>query len=64
MCIRDRYGGRFSGAGFKGSSIALINPDKKEEIADKVRKEYIKRHPNLEKDFAIYFVNTADGIKL
>ena len=44
--------------------IALINPDKKEEIADKVRKEYIKRHPNLEKDFAIYFVNTADGIKL
>ena len=24
----------------------------------------IKRHPNLEKDFAIYFVNTADGIKL
>ena len=58
------YGGRFSGAGFNGSSIALINPDKKEEIADKVRKEYIKRHPNLEKDFAIYFVNTADGIKL
>ena len=45
-------------------SIALINPDKKEEIAHKVRKEYIKRHPNLEKDFAIYFVNTADGIKL
>lgn len=58
------YGGRFSGAGFNGSSIALINPDKKEEIADKVRKEYIKRHPNLEKDFAIYFVNTADGVRL
>ena len=58
------YGRRFSGAGFNGSSIALINPDKKEEIADKVRKEYIKRHPNLEEDFAIYFVNTANGIKL
>lgn len=38
--------------------------DQKEEIADKVRKEYIKRHPNLEKDFAIYFVNTADGVRL
>ena len=38
--------------------------DTSEKDADKVRKEYIKRHPNLEKDFAIYFVNTADGVRL
>ena len=58
------YGGRFSGAGFNGSSIAFINPEKKEVIANYVRREYIKRHPDLEKDFKIYFVHTADGIKL
>lgn len=58
------YGGRFSGAGFNGSSIALINPDKRDEIADRVKKEYVKKHPELENDFRIYFVNTADGIKL
>ena len=46
------------------SKFFKLSVVKKEEIADKVRKEYIKRHPNLEKDFAIYFVNTADGIKL
>lgn len=44
--------------------LLLLIQIKKEEIADKVRKEYIKRHPNLEKDFAIYFVNTADGVRL
>lgn len=58
------YGGRFSGAGFNGSSIALVNPDKKDEIADKVKREYVKRHPALEKDFKLVFVNTADGMKI
>lgn len=58
------YGGRFSGAGFNGSSIALINPDKKEEIRDKVTKDYLKLFPELEKEFGIYFVNTTDGMKL
>ena len=30
------YGGRFSGAGFNGSSMALINPAKKDEIKEHV----------------------------
>lgn len=58
------YGARFSGAGFNGSSIALINPEKKEEIEKKVYSEYISKFPYLKDDFKIYFVNTADGVEL
>lgn len=63
-CTDGIYGGRFSGAGFNGSSIALVNPDKKEEIAAKVKSEYVKKYPSLEKDFKLVFVNTADGMKI
>ena len=35
------YGGRFSGAGFKGCCMALINPDFEEKICEKVTREYL-----------------------
>ena len=58
------YGGRFSGAGFKGCCMALVNPDFKEEISYKLTKEYLKEFPNLEKGFDIHFCSTADGVEL
>ena len=58
------YGGRFSGAGFKGCCMALINPEYKEAIRDKIAKEYIKAFPNLEKGFGVYFCKTANGVEL
>lgn len=58
------YGGRFSGAGFKGCCMAIVNPDFKEKIADKITKEYLKEFPNLEKGFNIHFCSTADGVEL
>ena len=58
------YGGRFSGAGFKGSCIALVNPEYKDEISYKITKEYLKEFPNLENGFNIHFCNTADGVNL
>ena len=65
LCETDGiYGGRFSGAGFKGCSMALINPEYKEEIFGKIRREYLKEFPNLEKGFGIYFCNTADGVEI
>ncbi len=58
------YGGRFSGAGFKGCCMALVNPECKEEISYKITREYLKEFPNLEKGFNIHFCNTADGVEL
>ncbi len=58
------YGGRFSGAGFKGCAMAIINPNYKEEIAYNVTKQYLKEFPELEGKFAVHFCNTADGVKL
>ncbi len=57
------YGGRFSGAGFNGSAIALVDPAKKEEIKDFVTKEYLKIFPELKGTFAVHFCKTADGVK-
>lgn len=58
------YGGRFSGAGFNGCSMALINPQKKEFILESVTKEYLKRFPELSDKFSIHFCKTADGVQL
>ncbi|MDE7124680.1 MAG: GHMP kinase, partial [Eubacterium sp.] len=58
------YGGRFSGAGFNGSSIALINPAKKEQVSQFLREEYLKVYPQYENEFSIHFCKTADGVEL
>ncbi len=58
------YGGRFSGAGFKGCCMALVNPEYKDKIEFEITKKYLKEFPNLEKGFNIHFCNTADGVDL
>ena len=58
------YGGRFSGAGFKGCCMAIVNPDFTEEIKHKITKEYLKEFPNLENGFNIHFCKTADGVEI
>lgn len=55
------YGGRFSGGGFKGCCIALVNPEYKEKIEKKVTEEYLKVFPQYKETFKIFFCNTADG---
>lgn len=57
------YGGRFSGAGFKGCCMALINPQYKEEIAQKIRTEYLKAFPEYENSFMIEFCYSVDGLQ-
>ncbi len=56
------YGGRFSGAGFNGSAMAIVDPSKKDSIAANIKSEYLKHFPNLESSFSINFCKTADGI--
>lgn len=41
------YGGRFSGAGFKGCSIALINPKYRDSIIKNIEKLYLESFPHL-----------------
>lgn len=60
----DVYGGRFSGAGFKGCAMALVNPNCMEKIEFEVTKKYLKEFPKLEGKFGVYFADTADGITL
>lgn len=56
------YGGRFSGAGFKGACIALVDPAKEESIREFVTKEYLKEFPQYKETFEMFFCHPADGV--
>jgi galactokinase/galacturonokinase len=58
------YGGRFSGAGFKGCCIALIDPSFAEKIEEQVGEKYVKEFPQLKGKFSVHICDTADGVKL
>jgi galactokinase/galacturonokinase len=58
------YGARFSGAGYRGCCIALVDPRYKETIKDKVKGEYIEQYPHLEEVFKINFCKTDDGARI
>ena len=58
------YGGRFSGAGFKGCCMALIDPAYEEQIAETVTREYLKVFPELEGKYSVHFCESADGVEL
>ena len=56
------YGGRFSGAGFKGCCMALIDLAFEESICQSVAREYLKAFPQLEGKFSIHICQSADGV--
>ena len=58
------YGGRFSGAGFKGCCMALIDPTFEESIVNNVTKEYLKVFPDLEGKYSVYICESSDGVIL
>lgn len=57
------YGGRFSGAGFKGACIALSDPAKREEIRQRVTEEYLRMFPEYTETFEIHFCKTDNGAR-
>ncbi|PTR00777.1 galactokinase/galacturonokinase [Mucilaginibacter yixingensis] len=57
------YGGRFSGAGFKGCCVALANPDHRQEAIDYVSKAYLEQFPEMEGKYEVWACKTADGVK-
>lgn len=58
------YGGRFSGAGFKGCCMALIDPALEESIKESVTAEYLKAFPELTGKYSLHICESADGVTL
>lgn len=58
------YGGRFSGAGFRGCCMALIDPAFEEQILERVGRKYVKEFPGLKEKYSAHICESADGVKL
>ena len=58
------YGGRFSGAGFKGCCMALIDPAYADSITETVTKGYLSAFPELTGKFSVHHCRTADGVRM
>lgn len=56
------YGGRFSGAGFKGCCMALIDPAYEESIKETVKRKYLKKFPDLQEKYSVHICQSADGV--
>ncbi len=58
------YGGRFSGAGFKGCCMAIVDPDAEEDVLARVENEYLASFPALEGKYLGTICHSADGVDL
>ena len=56
------YGGRFSGAGFRGCCIALIDSGKAETIREQVERKYLMAYPEMKGKHSFHLCESADGI--
>ena len=57
------YGGRFSGAGFKGACIALVDPSRKAEIETQIKSRYLEQFPQYRDSWRSVFVRSDDGAR-
>lgn len=57
------YGGRFSGAGFKGAVIALVDPAHKKDVERELTRRYLEEFPEYEKTFKVFWVQPDDGAR-
>ena len=57
------YGGRFSGAGFKGACVALVDPAKKDIIEKEITEKYLQQFPQYKNSFQVYFCKSDDGAR-
>lgn len=57
------YGARFSGAGFKGCCMAIIDPARSDEVLEKVGREYTAAFPHLREKYTACVCSTADGVR-
>ena len=57
------YGGRFSGAGFKGACVAIVDPKCKEDIERELTRRYLEQFPEYDETFKVFFVKPDDGAR-
>ena len=57
------YGGRFSGAGFKGCCMALIDPAFEESVCRNVTEKYLKAFPEMTGKYDVFICESADGVE-
>lgn len=58
------YGGRFSGAGFNGCCIALVDPAYSDKVMSEVEDRYTRIFPGLKGRFQAFVCHSSDGAKL
>ena len=58
------YGGRFSGAGFKGCCMALIDPAYEEAISRQVTEQYLASYPEMTGKYEVFICESANGVIL
>ena len=56
------YGGRFSGAGFKGCCMALIDPAFEESVLRSVEEAYLKKFPELAGKYSAHICRSDNGV--
>lgn len=56
------YGARFSGAGFKGSCVALMKPESAAETFARVKKDYLALFPRLADKYVTALCGFTNGI--
>jgi len=57
------FGTRFSGGGFGGAVIALLDPERRRETEEWVRGRYLSEYPGFSERFRFEFSSIAHGLK-
>ena len=58
------YGARFSGAGYRGCCIGIIDPKYKKEIKTNIDRIYPAQHPKYKDYYKVHFCTTDDGARI
>ena len=56
-------GARFGGGGFGGCVIGLVAPSQAQAAAAAIKAAYVKSHPEVAEQAAVYLTESADGIR-
>jgi galactokinase len=58
------YGARFSGAGYRGFCLALVDAEHSEAIHSAVREQYLRQYPERKQNFALFTCRSSSGAEV